>query len=103
MALIGCTCIKDLWNSITHYQKVLKDLNIKHTMASIVTHNNLMMNIPQDPGVIPSKIVSSDYVGLCQGNTLEWIYLVSEVIETLILAYEFKICLDSNKLECIEL
>jgi hypothetical protein len=32
MALIGCACIKDLWNSITHYYKDLKDLNIRHTM-----------------------------------------------------------------------
>jgi TATA-box binding protein (TBP) (component of TFIID and TFIIIB) len=46
MPLIGCTCIKDLWNSITHYYKDLKDLNIRHTMAFIVTHNNLMINIP---------------------------------------------------------
>jgi hypothetical protein len=33
---------------------------------------------------------------------LEWINLVSKVIGTLILTYKFKICLDSNKLECIE-
>jgi hypothetical protein len=29
-------------------------------MASIVTHNNLMMNIPWDPGAVPSKIVLND-------------------------------------------
>jgi len=46
MALAGYTCIKDLWNSIIHNWKDLKDLSIRHTMASIVTHNNLMMNIP---------------------------------------------------------
>lgn len=71
-------------------------------MAFIVTHNNLLMNIPWDPSAIPSKIVLGDQVGLCQGNTLEWIYLVFEVIGALILAYKFNICLDSNKLENIE-
>jgi hypothetical protein len=60
MALARCTCIKDLWNSITHYWKDLKDLNIRHTMASIVTHNNLMMNVLWVPGVVPSKIVSTN-------------------------------------------
>lgn len=103
MVLVGCTGIKDLSNSIIQYYKDLKNLNIRHTMASIVTHNNLMMNIPWDPGAIPSKIVLGDQVGLCHENTLEWIYLVSEAIGALILVYEFKICLDSNKLENIEL
>jgi hypothetical protein len=60
MALARCTCIKNLWNSITRNWKDLKDLNIRHTMASIVTHNNLMMNIPWDQSVVLSKILLGD-------------------------------------------
>jgi hypothetical protein len=60
MVLARCTCIKDLWNSIIHNWKDLKDLNIRHTMASIVTHNNMMMNILWDPSAIPSKIILGD-------------------------------------------
>jgi hypothetical protein len=60
MALARCACIKNLWNPITHNWKDLKGFSIRHTMVSIVIHNNLMMNILWDPSVVPSKIVLSD-------------------------------------------
>jgi hypothetical protein len=60
MAIARCTCIKDLWNSIIQNWKELKYLSIRHTMAFVTTHNNLMMNIPWDPSVVPLEIVPSD-------------------------------------------
>jgi hypothetical protein len=60
MFIARCTCIRDLWNSIIHNWKELKYLSIRHITTSFATHNNLMMNIPWDPGVVPLEIVSSD-------------------------------------------
>jgi len=55
-----CTCIRNLWNSNIHNWKELKYLSIRHTTASFATHNNLMMNIPSDLGVVPLEVVSNN-------------------------------------------
>jgi hypothetical protein len=49
MALIGCTHMKDFWDSINSCYKELKDFGVRRTIASITARNNLVANIPWDP------------------------------------------------------
>jgi hypothetical protein len=57
MALVGCTHIKDFWDSISSCWKELKDFGVRRIIASITTRNNLVANIPWDPCMTFSTII----------------------------------------------
>ncbi len=64
MALIGCTHMKDFWDSINSCYKELKDFGVRRTIASITARNNLVANIPWDPCMTFSAIIQGDWVVL---------------------------------------
>jgi hypothetical protein len=102
VALVGCTHVKDLWDVASYNWKKLKKLCLKKTMAFIATYNNLVTNMPWDPSIATSMLHQGNWVCLIQQDTIEWVYLVLKVIGDLIMAYEFKICLTSSKVDKME-
>jgi hypothetical protein len=58
-------------------------------MIASIARNNLVANIPWLCTTF-SAIIQGDWVVLCQGENLDWVYLVLEVIGASLLAYKFK-------------
>jgi hypothetical protein len=94
--------VSDLWDATNCNWKEFKDLGLRRTSTSIVTYNNLVINMPWDPCTTYSTITQGYWVGVIQQTQFEWVYLVLEVIGDSIMVYEFKICSTSSKLERVE-
>ncbi len=60
MAFVGCTSVKDLWDATSCNWKELKDLGLKKTSTSIVTCNNLVINMPWEPCTKSSTLIQRD-------------------------------------------
>jgi len=60
MASVGYTRVKDLWDATSCNWKELKDLGLKKTSTSVVTCNNLVINMPWDPCTTSSTLIQRD-------------------------------------------